>query len=170
MRAVTGIAGRALLVMGALLLATGCGVGTVGESEPPTSGPTPDEDAFASAMVACLAERGWTATIRPDGGFEVEYPTTQDEQFRADRAACSAAGGYDQPPPAFTQESATQLVADMHAAAECLREHDYDVPAPPPDAQMVDGLMSPDRDPGWDIYGGVPEGSALSEAQGLCRY
>lgn len=160
----------AILVEGVLIIAlsacAGGGEGTL-KSAAPTPTVASAED-FAVNMQGCLREAGWETTISADGGLSSSVPDAQADAYRAAHDACLTKFGYDLPPAAMDRETAEAYLAAVVAAADCLTAAGYDVPARPAEAESLEGLMSPDLDPRWDIYGNVPDGPELQKAQSSC--
>lgn len=157
-------------VVTVLLIIGGCTAGGRQDAPAPTS-PSPDPSRhatqdYAVLMHSCLLEAGWETTIGPDNSIESEVPNAQADAFREASDACVKQLGYDQLPP-ITRDDAEHILTALVDAADCMRARGFDVPPQPPESESLDGLMSPDRDPHWDVYGAVA-GSAAVEAQDQC--
>ena len=111
------------------------GSGDAGSSAVETGLTAPDEDLYAPLMQACLADRGYAATILPDGGINVRYADDDADpevvaQAQADyevaHEACLAETGFDRPSGITPEEDYAHVIA----VDDCVREQGYPIVSP----------------------------------------
>lgn len=131
-----------------MVLAVGCSSGGAEPSSAPTA------DSQPTAMVDCLAGKGWEVTANPDGSYTAGVPTEQVNEFQAAETECIVELGLDEP-WSLTEAEAAAYFDALVAAAECLRDElGYDIPEPPSRQAAIEEIMTPPIDLGWDPYAG----------------
>jgi hypothetical protein len=140
-----------------MVLASGCTGGGAGPALAPPAG------GQSTAMVDCLADKGWEVIANPDGSYTAGVPAEQAGQFQAAETECIVELGLDQPWTLTETEAAAYFDA-LVAAAECLRdEFGYDIPEPPSRQSAIEEIMVPPIDLGWDPYAGPMLGATTGE-------
>lgn len=173
-RVLSALTGGRVAVLVVIVTFAGAGCTGGGDAEPSESAGSevsiaPAED-YETNMAGCMGDKGWNVIIIPEaegGGITAEIPQAQAEAFRADNFACAAEFGYDQPPPPMSEEDARAYLAKVVEAAECVEDLGFEVPARPAEQDSLEGLMSVELDPRWDVFANVPDGE-LSRTQGTC--
>lgn len=106
----------------------------------PTESPAPltfdvgSRPDFATDMIRCLTELGWSVKPGTDGGISADVPNEQADVYESDQASCAEQFGYDTPPPTLTESQIREVYPHMLWEWKCLSENDYG-PEPPPTEQ-----------------------------------
>lgn len=156
-RDIVRLAAAALLVVGSVAMAACSAPEPVNEAVPTATGE------FGDNMVRCLSAKGWD--VRADADDEVHaeaIPEAQIDQYRADRDACMAEFGYDEP-PSITPEVASGYYDKMLALADCLRGLGYPVPDPPSREAFVEELVATGGS-SWFPYEAVQDAAFAGDA------
>lgn len=162
--------GATVAVVAVLAVPSACTSEVAPETTPTATVSIATAEDYETNMAGCLRERGWEVTITPEsegGGIRSEIPIEQGDAFESDRAECLAEFGYDQPPSPMSEQDAQAYLAKLVEAAECVEGLGYEVPAQPAEQDSLEGLMSVDLDPRWDVFANVPD-LELTSTQGTC--
>ena len=127
-----------MLLAGSLALALSACTGNDGEdsAEPPPDVVTAD---FGQVMQECMAAKGWTVEVLPDGqGIVSDVPPEQAPQRRAALDECSDEHGFSDPPPPQTPEQLRDNYAALLDTAECLRGEGHVIEDPPSEEVFVE--------------------------------
>lgn len=134
--------GTAIAVYSAVLALAGCSAMPELPATKPADltfdvGLTPD---FATDMQACLTERGWAVSLGTDGSFITDnIPNGQRDVYFADEDDCRKQLGYDQPPPALSDDQVREAYQHGLWDWKCLDENGYSPDPPPSEQTFVDG-------------------------------
>ena len=110
----------------------------------------------ATAVAACLEERGWDVNVTPEGGWgiEVEMDEAQADVYREDFNACLEETGMGD--VQMDEELANYLYDNHLRVLDCLEGAGYSVEEPPSRAGFVSTLLEdPSKAP--DPFALVPE-------------
>lgn len=125
----------------AVLGLSGCAQDTpIPEVSPPAlefdAGSRPD---YATDMISCLTDKGWPVSAGTDGGYRTgTIPTEQFDLYTADADACAIQFGYDQLPPALSDEQIKVVFPHSLWEWKCLDDKGYDPDKPPSEQAYID--------------------------------
>lgn len=150
--------------LAALSLTVGCGADG---GDPPSAetSPTvrPGSEESMRALVACMQERGWSASYdERDGSMLVEdVPDSQRDAYAADNEECEiesgAVPGADAPPPELTDEQLHELYLHELDTADCLRELGVSVPDAPSEQVFKDTYSTGEAYYAYESVSGVDQ-------------
>lgn len=115
-----------------------------------------DSESWEDDVVGCLQEKGWDASVAPEGGFEAAFPTDQEEQYRADVEACHDELGDAMDPPPMSSEEVERAYDMLLDVATCVRGLGFEVPEAPSKQAYVEHLVNNGIGP-WHPYDGITE-------------
>jgi hypothetical protein len=107
------------------------------------------DDTYATTVSACLKERGWDVTIRPDGGIDATYPKEQATAYLHDLEGCTNEAGFGGDPGRYSDQDLAELYPEFVEASECLAYEGYDMGDPPSSGVFVDTYYTEQQ---WDPW------------------
>lgn len=117
---------------------------------------------YGVLMRDCLAGKGFTVEVLPDGGISATVPPEQDQAYESARLECEKSTGYDTPPPAYDDKTLSYVYDKRVEAYECMIEKGFSPSEEPPSREAFidsDGLWFPE-------LGVAPE--RMEEAKTAC--
>lgn len=131
-----------LVAAGATILSlSGCTqVTPIPETSPPAldfdAGSRPD---YATDMISCLTAKGWPVSVGTDGGYRTgTIPTEQFDLYTSDAESCAAEFGYDELPPALSDEQIRAVFPHSLWEWKCLEDNGYNPDKPPSEQAYID--------------------------------
>jgi len=95
---------------------------------------------FATDMQACLTDSGWSVSLGADGSYITDnIPNGQHDVYTEDEADCREQFGYDQPPPALSDDQVHEVYQHGLWDWKCLDENGYSPDSPPSEQAFLDG-------------------------------
>ncbi|WP_457101428.1 hypothetical protein [Microbacterium sp. P5_E9] len=147
---------RTVTSVAAVVVILGC-VSVGGLAAVASSSLAPSAEERTAQLAACLAEKGWAATIEADG-VVFQAPMGQQEQYLADVESCASSTNLI-PVAAPSREQLEKQYANLLAAQQCLEELGYGTPRAPSVSTFVASMGT------WSPFAMLPNISAAEFAQ-----
>lgn len=144
-----------------VVVLSGCASAQTDPQQSASAAGSMEQQTAQNALVACLADAGWSVEVDADGGIFVPGGVP-DEQFPTYQAAIETC--------TVSRQSGVPQLADLSAAdwtrlyelesktAECLRAEGVDVPAIPSEQAFIEQYRSSEPWTSYGFVGSVDEG------------
>ena len=94
----------------------------------------------AAKMAQCMRDQGWAVEPNGSGGYSIQYPDDQADQYKAAEQACLNI--YGNGLPVADEKYASDVYDRLLVVAKCVRAAGYPIDEPPSKATFVEKLMA----------------------------